>query len=158
VSEPIRRHLILTLLLGIPLLAVCDPRIGGGISGRNANHASLNHGRLLVPDVTRPRPGRDQHPQQPTVDARPESDLTRRKWFRAAREDLRELGAVYMRLERWHGDRTVYQFRCDLKLDPEDPVGQTFCALSESAKSATEHVQREARRWYRASSRSPQWR
>ncbi len=142
-SEASRHTLILCLLLGLPVLAVGGPRLPryGGARSNDAPALSRN--------VAEPA-GQVAAPANPLAKSRPE--VAQQPWFDAVRRQLQDLGAVYIRLERWEGICPVYQFRCDLELGSEETSRTSIEAFSGSAQVASEYVLLAARQWrYRVS-------
>ncbi len=141
----IRLGAILGFLLGVPLLALSGarplgPTVRSSGDGPLATETSASRGASQAALSARAAPQHDQ--VSPAQEA----------WFQSARQQLRRLGAVYLRLERWNSDRPVYQFRCDLRRDLRREPGDaqiTIQVFSGSARAATDRVLQRAHAWHR---------
>ncbi len=132
-GERNRRTVILVFLMALPTLAVIGPRL-----------PSVQGPVSAAPEVV-PMPGAIRGGVRQT--AAPLSRADQEAWFRRVRQQLLDLGAVYMRLERWNGACPVYQFRCDLRQGPRSGDQTSIEALSGSAEAAADYVLLAARRW-----------
>ena len=137
-SESSRHALILCLLLGLPILAIGGPRLP-----RSGNARSIGD---PAASTSWSAPVR-QAPPPAELLTKGQQDLSQQAWFDAVRTQLKSLGAVYIRLERWEGVCPVYQFRCDLERESEGTNQTSIEAFSGSAQIASEYVLLAARQW-----------
>jgi hypothetical protein len=132
-GEMNRRTVILTFLVALPTFAVIGPR-----------YPSIQNPTLVARQTaSTPRPKLGEVP--PPIDLTSGTD--QEAWFGRIRQHLLDLGAVYMRLERWNGVCPVYQFRCDLRQGPPSGHQTSIEAFSGSAEAAADYVLLAARRW-----------
>ena len=91
------RHLLMwVFLIGLPWVAV-----SGVGDFTNISPTSLTR---AVPPVDL-REDTRRLPPPPVAD---------QDWFLAVQDELRQLGATYVRLEKWHSEPAVYYFECRL--------------------------------------------
>jgi len=142
-GQSLRNFLTVFLLIGLPLSALTDIRsYFSGLTQSTEKTASISvdlvavqrpHAAMTVPDTKR----------VPLVQA---------DWFPAFRREIRQLGAVHLRVERVMapGEGPIYHFQCRFKCQSGNNVAaEQIESLSHSARSAAEQVLRDARIWYR---------
>ena len=167
-QSAIRHALVWLLLATLPLVAMTGvrlPRLGfpATASGAAASGATTvgRHGPSRQQSVVADVGVRNEHlARLPDLPAAPLPDAP---WFQSVQEQLRQLGADYVRLEKWHSEPAVYYFECHVGpeiVDAGPDATARLASLSVSPQAATQdvirRVQQLTRRQRRAATRTDQ--
>ena len=142
-GQSLRNLLTVCLLIGLPLSALADIRSVFFERTPSVGKSASNSRDAVKPERT--------HEAITALEAA-HVPLAQTDWFPAFRREIRQLGAVHLRVERVtaSGNGPIYHFQCRFQCQSRNEVaGKQIESLSYSARSAAEQVLRDARIWYR---------